>query len=102
MTFPFPTSVVVDATGRYVVDQVGQPLHMKIDSAWNLSTRASDSDLNAYFANRQARGYNGVQIMLMVNTYWATYAGASGTEPNNVNGDPPFNTAGDFSTPNAA
>jgi hypothetical protein len=91
-TFPLKQS----ANGRYLVDQTNTPFRVQSDAAWLMSTRGSAADVDAYLADRKSKGFNAFVLMAIVNT------GYGGNEPANRNGDQPFTTAGDFSTPNEA
>jgi hypothetical protein len=91
-TFPLKQS----ANGRYLVDQTNTPFRVQSDAAWLMSTRGSAADVDSYLADRKAKGFNAFVLMAIVNT------GYGGNEPANRNGDQPFTTAGDFSTPNEA
>jgi hypothetical protein len=89
----------VDPTKRYLVDAQGNPFFMNGDTPWDLVTQLTDAEADQYFADRQAKGINVMFFELMEHyTQWTTPSHV----PNNVYGDPPFLTAGDFSTPNEA
>ncbi len=97
---PFATSV--SDNHRYLLDQYGHPYMVVGDSAHTLSVYESPSEMNAYFANRQAHGFNAVLVQLIVGPYidndnlpdsenFATYDGIT-----------PFTKDGDIATPNPA
>jgi hypothetical protein len=80
----FPLSV--HGSGRYLVDALGKPFLIVGESAWGVIHRLTLSQVDAYIADRKARGFNTAMIMLMRNQEWVT----GGSPPNNANGDPPF------------
>ena len=65
--YPFATSV--SKNHRYLVDQYGHPYLIVGDSAHTLSVYESTSEMNAYFADRQAHGFNAVLVQLIVGPY---------------------------------
>jgi hypothetical protein len=83
------------ANGRYLVDQNGRPFRIQGDSAQSMIANLTYAEANAYLTDRQARGFNAVNVDLLAHRF-AIYA------PANRNLDPPFTTPGDFSTPNEA
>ena len=95
----FPASV--SANHRYLLDQNGNPYSILGDSPWSMSTNLSTSDMDSYFADRQAKGFNTALVGLLVDKYIGgsddlkTYDGLS-----------PFTsgtgTGSDLSTPNPA
>jgi hypothetical protein len=76
----------VHASGRYLVDAQGAPFLIVGESAWALIHRLTLTQVDAYIADRKARGFNTAMVMLMRNQEWV----AGGSPPNNVNGDAPF------------
>jgi len=90
--------VHVDSTKRYLIDAQGHPFLINGDTPWDLFNRLTDAQIDAYLADRQAKGINTVFVELMEHYPWTSDAHV----PNNVYGDPPFTTVGDFSTPNEA
>ena len=85
----------VSASGRYLVDQSDTPFLITGDSPQALMVNLSEADADAYFADRQAAGFNVVWINLLCATYTGGRADAS-----TYDGIVPFNTPGDLSTPN--
>jgi hypothetical protein len=63
----FPAAVSDDH--RYLVDQVGSPYMIVGDSPWSLSANVSVSDMDYYFADRQAKGFNTALVSLLVSAY---------------------------------
>src|SRR2546422_683042 len=63
----FPASV--SANHRYLLDQGGRPYMIVGDSPWSLSTNLSTSDMDYYFGDRQAKGFNTALIGLLVDRY---------------------------------
>jgi hypothetical protein len=82
---------------RYLVDQNNSPFLIVGDSAWSLVVNLSEADAAAYFANRQARGFNSVLFSVLVG---ANVFGRS--DASTYDGIIPFTTPGDLSTPNPA
>jgi hypothetical protein len=80
----FPLSV--HGSGRYLIDATGAPFMIIGESAWGLIHRLSLAQVDAYIADRKARGFNAAMIMLIRNQE----AVSGGSPPNNVNGDAPF------------
>jgi hypothetical protein len=68
------------------VDAAGAPFLIIGESAWALIHRLTLAQVDAYIADRKARGFNTAMIMLMRNQEWVT----GGSPPNNSNGDAPF------------
>jgi hypothetical protein len=68
------------------VDAQGSPFLIVGESAWGLIHRLTLAQVDAYIADRKARGFNTAMIMLIRNQEVTT----GGSPPNNANGDPPF------------
>lgn len=74
----FATSV---GSGRYILDQYGQPWLMVGDSSWNLVLNVSSSDANFLLQTRAGQGFNSNNLTLVGGTYenaqstWATFDG---------------------------
>jgi hypothetical protein len=83
------------SNGRYLVDQNNRPFRIHGDSAQSLIVNLTYAEAEIYLSNRQAKGVNAVNINLLEHKYGAR-------APANRNGDPPFTTPRDFSTPNEA
>jgi chitodextrinase len=93
-----PTGYVsVGPSGRYLVDQSGNPFMMTGDSPQAIIGNTSLADAESYFADRHAHGFNTVWVNLLCASY--TGCDADGTTWDGV---APFTTPGDFSTPNEA
>ncbi len=90
-TFPLKLS----ANGRYLVTQKGTPFRIQGDSAQSLISNLTYAEAETYFADRQRKGFNAININLLEHKF-AVHA------PANRNGDAPFRKPGDFSTPNEA
>lgn len=88
----FPLNVSVDR--RYLVDATGAPFLLIGDTAWFLVTNLSKTDAELYLENRRVKGYNAINAEAIVNK---TY---TWNPPYNKEGNAPFKTPGDFSTPN--
>lgn len=94
----FPLSV--SANGRYLQSADGTPFRVQCDAVWLATTRSNSSEWDTYIADRKARGFNTVILMAIAQSGYQSFG--TGSEPNNRAGNPPFNTPGDFSTPNTA
>ncbi|MBS0366386.1 MAG: DUF4038 domain-containing protein [Proteobacteria bacterium] len=92
-TGPFPLHV--EAGKRYLVDCTGKPFLIQGDAAWSLIAQLDQADITTYLDDRKARGFNAILVNLIESTY-------ASKAPANIAGTQPFNTPGDFSTPNDA
>jgi hypothetical protein len=88
----------VDSTKHYLLDAQGNPFLINGDTPWDLINRLTDAEIDTYLADRQAKGINTIFVELMEHYPWTSPSHV----PNNVYGDAPFTTVGDFSTPNEA
>lgn len=78
------TSVALDPTGKFLINaSTGQPIWLQGDSPQGLAVQVSNADVDSYLADRQARGYNAVWIILHDE-------GDQSNKPNNFYNDPPF------------
>jgi len=87
----------VSSNGRYLVDRTKKPFLIVGDSPQALMVNPSDSDAEAYFANRANLGFNAVWINLLCSTYTGGRADGS-----TMGGVLPFTSPMDFSKPNEA
>jgi hypothetical protein len=87
----------VGGNGRYLVDQNNAPFLITGDSPQALIARLSEAEAAAYFADRQALGFNAAWINLLCNSY--TGGNPDGTT---FDGIAPFTKPGDLATPNPA
>ena len=79
--------MTLDPTGKFLVNPAtGQPVWIQGDSPQAIGVQVSTEDVEKYLADRQARGYNTVWIILHD-------AGDQSKKPNNFYGDPPFTAA---------
>lgn len=81
--------------GRYLADQAGKPFLIHGESAWSLLVQLNKPEADLYFDDRKKLGVNLVMVNLLEHLY-ADHA------PLNRDGQGPFSTPGDFSTPNEA
>ena len=81
--FPLKAS----ADGRYLVDQNSKPFRIQGDSPWDILVSASSSDVDAYLANRTAKGFNTLLMELVEHKHYVDWTSPS---PANKNGDLPF------------
>jgi len=97
---PTPTGSAtypLSANGRVLVDANGAPFLVAGDSPQSLIGNITLTQSEAYFADRQAQGFNAVWINLLCASY--TYCNS---DASTVDGLHPFNTPNDISTPNSA
>ena len=86
--YPLKTS----ADNRYLVDQKNEPFLLQGDAGWSLIVGASESEVDEYLNNRRQKGFNTVMVNLIEHRY-------SKHPPLNLDGEAPFTTPGDFTTP---
>ena len=95
---PGPTYPLhVGLNRRYLVDANGTPFLMIGDSPQALVANLSEAEADAYFADRQAAGFNTVWVNLLC----ATYTGGR-PDGSTYDGIVPFTTPDDLATPNEA
>jgi len=85
----------VSANGRYLVDQHNIPFLIAGDSPQALIVNLSEAEADAFFADRQASGFN----LVWINLLCATYTGGR-ADGSTYDGIVPFATADDLTTPN--
>jgi hypothetical protein len=94
-SFAFPAAV--SANHRTLVDQHGKPFMMVGDSPQCLSANLSTDDMELFFADRQAHGFNTAWVNLLCAGYTRGRGDAS-----TYDGILPFLQPDDLSTPNPA
>src|SRR6266851_9003449 len=94
-SFVYPLSVAPG--GRHLVDQHGTPFLIKGETAWLALVNLTEAEQERYLADRSAKGFNLVEVMLTNHDYTS-----SPTPPANRAGEQPFMKPGDFSTPHDA
>ena len=96
---PYASAYPVKAgpTGRYLVDQNNVPFMIVGDSPHSLFVNLSEAQADAYFADRQANGFNAAWIEVLCDAYTGGRSDGS-----TYDGIIPFTTPGDLSTPNQA
>jgi hypothetical protein len=87
--------IAVSSDGRHLIDKTGAPFLLHGDTAWSLLVMLDQEETERYLEDRRQRGFNALIVNLLEHKF-AT------NPPNNRNGDGPFLTPGDFSTPNEA
>ncbi len=92
-TSAFPAAV--SSNHRYLVDQQGKPFLVVGDSPQCLSTNLTTVDMDFFFADRHARGFNVAWVNLLCGTYTR-----GAPDARTYDGIKPFTTPGDLSTPN--
>jgi hypothetical protein len=96
-SFEYPLQVAPG--GRYLVDRRGTPFFIKGETAWLALANLTEDEQERYLADRGAKGFNLVEVMLTNHDY-TTSPGP--VPPSNRAGEQPFLKPGDFSTPNDA
>jgi hypothetical protein len=81
--------------GPCLVDAGGAPVWLQGEAAWSLLVRLDDDEVDAYLADRRARGVNALLVNLIEHKF-------ADRAPQNRAGDAPFTTPNDFATPNEA
>jgi hypothetical protein len=89
--------LTVGPTGRYLIEQSGEPFLIIGDAPQALMINASVSEARSLLANRASHGFNSVWIMLICNAYSGGRSDAS-----TFDGMVPFTIPGDMATPNEA
>lgn len=85
--------------GRHLEDQRGTPFLVKGETAWLALVNLDEREQEAYFADRGAKGFNLIEVMLINHDYTSP---PNPVPPANRAGEEPFLRPGDFSTPNDA
>ncbi len=89
--------VGVSANHRFLVDESGKPFLVVGDSPQCLSAKLSTADMEFFFADRQAHGFNTAWVNLLCGEYTKGKSDAR-----TFDDIPPFTKPGDLSTPNPA
>jgi hypothetical protein len=87
--FPLKTA----ETGRYLVDQKGEPFLVVGDTSWSLIVQPTEADIDRYLDDRARRGFNSVLVSLIEHKFCSD-------SPKTRAGLAPFTKKGDFSTLN--
>ncbi len=85
--------------GRHLVDQRGRPFLIKGETAWLALVNLTGEEQERYLADRAAKGFNLVEVMLLNHDYTSS---PNPPPPSNRAGERPFRNPGDFSTPDDA
>lgn len=83
------------ASGRYLVDQGGAPFFLVGDAAQSAASALTYAQFQSYLDTRVGQGFNTINVNLFEHKY-------SPSPPADRDGNVPFTTPGDFSTPNDA
>jgi hypothetical protein len=86
-------ALAVSGNRRCLVDAENNPFLLQGDAAWSLMVTLGKSDASAYLRNRREKGFNAILVSLIEHKFCKN-------PPRNAEGEAPFMTAGDFSTPN--
>src|SRR5882672_1176606 len=98
VAFPLKT----DVSNRFLVDQAGVPFLIMGDSPWSMIAALNNDQVNKYLQDRSQKGFNTLIVELTEHESLYPRGDSAGVSPANFFGQPPFLTAGDFSTPNEA
>ncbi len=85
--------VTIEPGARHLSDAAGKPFLIHGDTAWSLIAQLTKDEAEFYLADRRARGFNTLLVNLIEHQF-------SSHAPANIDHDPPFLKARDFSTPN--
>ncbi|HEY6910632.1 MAG TPA: DUF4038 domain-containing protein [Myxococcales bacterium] len=85
--------------GRFLLTRRGTPFLVKGEAAWLAIANLTAAEQEAYLADRSARGFNLVEVMLVNHDYTQS---PNPVPPANRLGQQPFLRAGELSTPNDA
>lgn len=80
---------------RFLREASGSPFFFHGDTAWSLMAQLPREEAEQYLEDRRQKGFTVVLVNLLEH-WFADQA------PSNAYGEPPFSTAGDYSTPNEA
>ncbi len=83
--------------GRHLEDQRGVPFLIKGETAWLALANLTEAEQEAYLADRAARGFNVVEVMLTNHDYTRA---PNPVPPANRRGEQPFLRPADLSSPN--
>ena len=83
----------VSANRRYLVEQSDAPFLYHGDAAWSLIVGLTEPETELYLENRRRKGFNSLIVNLIEHKF-------ASHPPRNRADEMPFNTPGDFSTPN--
>jgi hypothetical protein len=89
----FPLSVADG--GRHLLDVSGRPFLIRGEAAWSLISNLTMEEVVQYLDDRRGKEFTAVLVNLLEHKFAVN-------APANRQGDQPFSTAGDFSTPNDA
>jgi hypothetical protein len=85
--------VKIGAGKRHLVDQNNVPFLLQGDAPWSLIVALTKPEAEQYLENRRQKGFNTLMVNLIEHKFCAH-------PPQNRDGEGPFITPGDFSTPN--
>ena len=80
-------------SGRFLVDQKGEPFLVVGDTAWSLIAQIGEEDIERYLEDRAKKGFNSVIVNLIEHRFCTA-------PPKTRAGLAPFKSTSDFSTPN--
>jgi len=83
----------ISSNGKYLEDQNGMPFFIAGDTPWSLIANSSYGEATAYLDAMETKGITAILTNLIEHEF-------ADNAPNNYYNDAPFNTSGDFDTPN--
>ncbi|HXH50218.1 MAG TPA: glycoside hydrolase family 140 protein [Terriglobia bacterium] len=86
-------TLTVSSNNRYLADADNIPFLLQGDAAWSLIVTLGKAEASEYLQNRREKGFNTILVNLIEYKF-------SKNPPRNREGEAPFTTTGDFSTPN--
>ena len=92
---PIRHPLTISKDRHHLVDGEGRPFLLVGDAAWSILVALSRDEAVRYLDDRVSRGFNTIMVNLLEYMF-------SPDPPRNRDGEPPFTTPGDFSTPNPA
>lgn len=85
--------LAASSNGRYLTDSEQRPFLLQGEAAWSLIVTLAKPDASEYLQNRREKGFSAILVNLIEHKFCKN-------PPRNAEGEAPFTTAGDFSTPN--
>jgi hypothetical protein len=83
----------ISANRKYFADQKNVPFLLHGDAPWSLIVELTKAEAEQYLEDRRLKGFNTVMVNLIEHKF-------ARSAPRNRDGEGPFTTPGDFSTPN--
>lgn len=87
--YPQLPRIMVSENGRFLVTEEGAPFFWLGDTAWELFHRLNRTDVETYFANRQANGFTVIQAVALAELDGLNTANREGRTPF-IDNDPDY------------